>query len=399
MRPRLLSRRDTVRKTIRVGILHSLTGPMSINEKSIVEAELLAIEEVNAKGGVLKRPVEPVLADGGSDADIFAREAERLCVEEDVCVIFGCWTSSSRKAVRPVIEKLNRLLFYPPTYEGLEESPNIFYMGGAPSQQILPAVHWLLDNRGTDFFFVGSDYVWPRSSRAILGDILGYQGGSIVGESYLRMDQADVKPIVEQILDVKPHVIVNMLAHSHLAFFNELGAVGLEIPTFSLAFGEDLLSKLDPRVAAGGYMAWGYFHSLDIPENKEFVEAFKNRYGAHRVTDDTMHNAYVGVRLWANAAKAAGSTDSVALREALRGRSLRAPQGQVWVDEENHHLWRNVRIGQIKRSGRVDVIWSSETLLRPVPYPPSRPRGAWDALLSDMYANWDDQWVCPADGD
>lgn len=218
--PGIFRRRRRDLTPLRLGLLHSLSGPMAINERSMVDGEMMAVEEVNAAGGVLGRRIEPVVADGCSEAWMFACEAERLIIEKEVSAIVGCWTSASRRATVPVIEKLDGLLFYPPAYEGLEQSPNVIYTGAAPNQQTTPAVEWLLENRGTRFFLVGSDYVWPRSSAAIIHDHLRDHGGEVVGESYLRFDESDLDPVVEQIADVKPDVIVNILAHCHLEFSN-----------------------------------------------------------------------------------------------------------------------------------------------------------------------------------
>ncbi|PKV90083.1 urea ABC transporter substrate-binding protein [Streptomyces sp. TLI_146] len=380
---------------LRIGVLHSLTGPMAPNERSIVDSTMMAIEEINEEGGVLGRKIEPVVVDGASDSERFAREAERLIVEQQVQAIMGCWTSSSRKATIPVLERHEHLMFYPPTYEGLESCPYVVYTGGAPSQQVIPAVNWLLDNRGTRFFFVGSDYVWPRSAAAIIKDQLDYQGGELVGEEYRAFHETDFRSMVEKIVEARPDVIINTLAHNTLDFFRELSRAGVdpeEMPTFSLAFGEDLLSQAAPEDRVGGYGVWGYFQSIGSPKNTEFVESFRRRYGADRVTEDVCHNAYVSVRLWALAVEKAGDASPAAVRKAIKGLRYEAPQGPVWVDEENQHLWRTVRIGRIRPDRQFDIVWTSEVVIRPVPYPPYRTRRAWNELLTGLYDGWGGSW-------
>ncbi|MFK0237745.1 urea ABC transporter substrate-binding protein [Streptomyces vinaceus] len=382
---------------MRLGLLHSLTGPMAINERSMFDSEMLAVDEINAGGGVLGRPVEAVVADGASETEAFAAQLERLVVAEGVQAVVGCWTSSSRKACVPVLERHQHLLFYPPTYEGLEACPYIVYTGGAPSQQIIPAVNWLLDNRGRRFFMVGSDYVWPRASTQVITDQLIYQGGELVGQAYLRFDQNCVADLIRQVQDAQPDVIINTLAHGHLDFFRALRSGGLsleDVPVFSLAVGEDLAAQLEGQ-AAGGYCVWGYFQSIDNPENQRFVQQFKDRYGQHRVTEDSCHNAYVAVHLWAAAANRAGATDPKSVRAALKGMEFQAPQGTVWVDEENQHLWRTVRIGRARPDGQFDIVWTSEVPVRPVPYPPYRTRRAWDDMLDQLHHSWGGRWECP----
>jgi urea transport system substrate-binding protein len=387
------------RAPIRIGVLHSLTGTMAISEKSVVDAVTLAVEEINRSGGLLGRQIEMVVADGQSNNEIFAREAERLIATEKVDVVFGCWTSGSRKTVRPVFEKRDHLLFYPVQYEGLESSPNIVYMGAAPNQQIIPAVRWAVRTKGRRFFLVGSDYVFPRAANAIIRDHLGPWRGQVVGEEYVRLGERDMSGVIKAIVAAKPEVILNTLnGDSNVAFFDALRAAGITaaaVPTISFSIAENELQSLPREKMAGDYAAWNYFQSIDTAINQQFVQAFKARYGAGRATSDPLEAAYVGVHLWAAAVTSAGTTDVKKVRAAVANRSQRGPGGMVYVDPENRHTWKTVRIGQIRPDGQFDIVWSSEYPIRPVPYPPQRTVQAWEAMLQQLYASWGNRWVRP----
>jgi urea transport system substrate-binding protein len=387
------------RAPIRIGVLHSLTGTMAISEKSVVDAVTLAVEEINRSGGLLGRQIEMVVADGQSNNEIFAREAERLIATEKVDVVFGCWTSGSRKTVRPVFEKRDHLLFYPVQYEGLESSPNIVYMGAAPNQQIIPAVRWAVRTKGRRFFLVGSDYVFPRAANAIIRDHLGPWRGQVVGEEYVRLGERDMSGVIKAIVAAKPEVILNTLnGDSNVAFFDALRAAGITaaaVPTISFSIAENELQSLPREKMAGDYAAWNYFQSIDTAINQQFVQAFKARYGAARATSDPLEAAYVGVHLWAAAVTSAGTTDVKKVRQAVADRSQRGPGGMVYVDPENRHTWKTVRIGQIRPDGQFDIVWSSEYPIRPVPYPPQRTVQAWEAMLQQLYASWGNRWVRP----
>ncbi len=387
---------------IKVGVLHSFTGTMAISETSVADATLLAIEEINKKGGVLGRLIEPIVVDGQSDWPTFAMEAERLITKEKVSVVFGCWTSASRRTVKPVFEKYDHLLFYPVQYEGLEQSPNIIYTGAGPNQQIIPAVKWSFDHLGKRFFLVASDYVFPRSANAIIKDQTAALRGEIVGEEYILLGSSEVKGVVQKIVQTKPDVIFNTInGDSNVAFFRELRAAGITpevIPTLSFSIAEHEVRTLGSKLVRGDYAAWNYFQSIDRPENKAFVESFKARYGIHRVTNDPMEAGYFGVYLWAQGVEAAKETDPKIVRKALLNQSFAAPEGLVYVDEENQHTWKTVQIGKINAEGQFDIVWSSEKPVRPVPYPIYRSRSEWDKFLNDLYTGWGNQWANPGGG-
>lgn len=387
------------RPPIRVGILHSMTGTMAISEAAVVNAETMAIDEINAAGGILGRRVEAVVMDGKSDGATFAREAERLISEEKVCTVFGCWTSASRKTVVPVFEKHDHLLVYPLQYEGLEQSPNVVYVGAAPNQQIIPAVKWCSDNIGKRFFLIGSDYVFPRTANAIIRDQVTAGGGEIVGEEYLLLGSRDVDAAVAKIVAAKPSVILNTInGDSNVAFFKALRAAGLtpdKVSTLSFSIAEDELRTLDVSNMVGDYAAWNYFQSIPSETNRDFVARFKAKFGANRTTDDPVEAGYVGVRLWAQAVADAGTDDVRLIREHFRRQSLEAPSGIVYVDPETQHTWKVVRIGRIRGDGQFDIVWNSESPIRPVPFPVYRSRAQWNELLSGLNAGWGGAWANP----
>jgi urea transport system substrate-binding protein len=385
---------------IRVGILHSMTGTMAISEKAVVDATLLAIDEINASGGLLGRRVVPTLRDGASDWPRFAREAEGLVRDTEIVAVFGCWTSASRKSVRPIFERAGHLLFYPVQYEGMEISPTIIYTGAAPNQQIIPAVKWALDNVGRRFFLVGSDYVFPRMANEVIRDQLGTLKAEVVGERYLPLGSQDVATIVAEIVAKKPDVILNTInGDTNVAFFKALRAAGItpkQIPTISFSIGENELVAMDRSQVAGDYAVWNYFQSISTERNQRFVAAFKARYGADRVVSDPMEAAYDAVYLWAAAVRRAGTADVASVREALLGRVFDAPGGPVYVDPLNHHLWKTVRVGRIRDNGQFDIVWESPKPIRPQPFPASRPQAQWEAAVDELFRRWGGQWAAPA---
>ncbi|MCU0497657.1 MAG: urea ABC transporter substrate-binding protein [Anaerolineae bacterium] len=394
----IYSRLDTP-EPIKIGILHSLSGTMAISEAPVVDAVLLAVEEINAAGGIMGHPIEPIIVDGRSDWQVFATEAERLILDEQVNVIFGCWTSACRKTVRPVFERHNHLLIYPVQYEGLETSPNIIYTGAAPNQQIIPAVKWALDNLGTRFYLVGSDYVFPRTANAIIRDQLTALRGEVVGEEYVLLGSTEVSDIIQDIQAKRPDVILNTInGDSNIAFFQELRAAGISaerIPTISFSIAEGELQSMDTSTMIGDYAAWNYFQSLDRPENQRFVERFRARYGADRVVGDPLEAGYFGVYLWAQAVTEVDSWDVGRVRLAMHDQSFNAPQGVVYIDGDTQHTWKTVRIGQITADGQFNIVWDAQTLLRPQPYPSFRSVNEWQLFLDDLYNGWGQQWANP----
>lgn len=390
---------------IKVGILHSLSGTMAISEKAVVEGELMAIDEINSQGGLLGRPIEPVIVDGASDSKTFVKLAEKLITKDKVSVVFGCWTSSCRKTVKPIFEKYRHLLFYPLQYEGLEDSPYIVYLGAAPNQQILPALKWSIDNIGKRFYLVGSDYVFPHTANEIIKDQMKVLGGEVMKEDYVLLgaSKAAVLPIVRDIARLKPDMILNTInGDTNAAFFEALREAGItpeKIPVMSFSIAEGELATMKSDVMAGNYAAWNYFQNIDSEKNREFVENFKKKYGENRVTDDPIESGYLGVKLWAQAVKHANSVNTDMVQRSIKNQSFHAPEGPVYIHATNQHTWRNVRIGKIRKDGQFDIVWKSLKPIEPIPYPSSRTRDEWNRFLQDLYQKWDNNWVNPGKKD
>lgn len=358
--------------TIKVGILHSLSGTMAISEVSVKDSEMMAIDEINAKGGVLGKKIEPVTEDGASNPTTFAEKAKKLLQQDKVATVFGCWTSASRKAVLPVFEENNGLLWYPVQYEGMESSPNIFYTGAAPNQQIVPAVDWLLKNKGKKFFLLGSDYVFPRTANKIIKAEVAAMGGQVTAEEYTPMGHTDFSTIINKIKASKPDVVFNSLnGDSNVAFFKQLKDAGIsskDLTTLSVSVAEEEVRGIGAANMQGHLVSWNYYQTTDTPENKEFVKNYKAKYGADRVTDDPIEAAYDAVYLWAAAVKKAGSTDVAKVQAAAKGIEFKAPEGLVKIEGENQHLWKPVRIGEVTADGLIKEVWSTGETVKPDPY-------------------------------
>ena len=339
------------------------------------------------------RQVEYVIADGRSDWPTFAREAQQLIDQDKVSVIFGCWTSASRKSVKPVVEQRKHLLIYPMAYEGLEQSPNIIYTGAAPNQQVIPAVSWCYQKlKARKFYLIGSDYVWPHCVNEIIKDELKALGAECVGESYVFFGSAAVEESVAAIAKAAPDVIIStVVGDSNDPFYHRLQAAGIRperTPVLSFSIAEDELRKLPVPAMVGDFAAWDYFQSIDRPENHAFVQRFQARYGADRVTSDVIEAAYNSVHLWAQAVDEAQSADVANVIKSIRRQSLNAPEGIMTVDDETQHTWRPVYIGKIRGDGQFELVWSSEKPIRPIPYPSSRPRAEWESFLADLNRTW-----------
>jgi urea transport system substrate-binding protein len=358
---------------IKVGILHSLSGTMSISETTVRDSTLMAIEEINAAGGINGRLIEPIVEDGASDWPTFAEKARKLLLEDEVSVIFGCWTSASRKAVLPVVEENNGLLFYPVQYEGLEMSPNIVYTGATTNQQIVPAVEYLLSEGYSRFYLLGSDYVFPRTSNTIIRAQLDAAGAEVVGEEYLPLGGTEFSTILLNIQAAAPDVIFNTLnGDSNVAFYNQFADAGYtadSLMTMSVSIAEEEVVSIGVENILGHMVSWNYYQTVENPVNEAFVSAFKARYGEERVTSDPMEAGYFGVYLWAAAVEAAGSTEVDAVREAIHTGEIttEAPEGTVTLDGLTQHTIKPVRIGMIREDGLIDTIYETEPVV-PDPY-------------------------------
>jgi urea transport system substrate-binding protein len=362
--------------TVTVGILHSTTGTMAISETGSVQAEKLAIQQINESGGVLGRQIEIIQEDGASDWPTFAEKAKKLLVQDKVAAVFGCWTSASRKAVLPVFEQHNGMLYYPTFYEGLEQSPNVIYTGQEATQQILAGIDWVVDEKGAKtFFLLGSDYIWPRTSNKIARKHIEKLGLKVVGEEYYPLGHTQFNSVINKIRLKKPDVIYAIVVGgSNVAFYKQLKAAGLDLDDgkttlLTISVTEDEILGIGGENIEGAYAAMKYFQSLDNENNKAFVAAFKDMWGEDSVIGDVTQAAYLGPWLWKAAVEAAGSFDIDKVREASPGIELdTAPEGYVRI-HENHHLWSKTRIGKARGDGQYDVIYETTELMEPDPFP------------------------------
>jgi urea transport system substrate-binding protein len=360
--------------TIKVGVLHSLSGTMSISEVSVKDSTLLAIEEINAAGGVMGKQLVPTIEDGASDWPTFAEKSKKLIQQDQVAVVFGCWTSASRKAVKPVFEQLNGLLFYPVQYEGLEQSPNIFYTGAEPSQQIVPGIDYLLEQGKKNIYLLGSDYVFPRTANKIIKLQLEAKGGKTAGEEYVQLGGTEFSTIIAKIKEAKPDAIFNTLnGDSNVAFFKQFKDAGFtadSLITMSVSVAEEEVRGIGADYLAGHLTAWNYYQTTKTPANEKFVAAYKAKYGKDRVTADPIEAGYFGVYLWKAAVEKAGSTDIAKIKEAVKSNEITfdAPEGKVKIDGETQHTYKYVRIGKVRADGLIDAVYESKDPLKPDPF-------------------------------
>lgn len=380
-------------ETIKVGILHSLSGTMAISETPLKEVALMAIDEINAKGGVLGKKLEPVVVDPASNWPVFAEKSRQLLSQDKVAVVFGCWTSVSRKSVLPVFEELNGLLFYPVEYEGEEISPNVFYTGAAPNQQTIPALEYMMSEEGGSakrFFLLGTDYIYPRTTNKILRAYLHSKGveDKDITEVYTPFSYSDYQTIIADIKKFatggKTVVVSTVNGDSNVPFYKELANQGIkatDIPVLAFSVGEEELRGIDTKPLVGHLSAWNYFQSVDNPINKKFVADYrayakaKNLPNADTVvTNDPMEATYVGIHMWAQAVEKAGTTDVDKVREAMAGQTFAAPSGfTLEMDPVNHHLHKPVMIGEIEENGQYNIVWQTETVIPAQPWNPLLP--------------------------
>jgi urea transport system substrate-binding protein len=360
--------------TVTVGQLHSATGTMAISETGSIQAEQLAIEQINAMGGVLGRRIRVIVEDGASDWPTFAEKSRKLLVNDKVAAVFGCWTSASRKAVLPVFEKENGILYYPTFYEGLEQSKNVIYTGQEATQQILAGLDWIAkEKKAKTFYLIGSDYIWPRTSNKIARKhIENVLKGSVVGEEYFALGHTQFNSLINKIKLRKPDVIYAIIVGgSNVSFYKQLNAAGItsdKYTVLTISVTEDEVLGIGGENLTGFYSAMKYFQSLDNPNNKAFVEAFKKKYGPRSVIGDVTQAAYLGPWLWKLAVEKAGSFDVDKVAAASPGLEFTgAPEGYVRV-HENHHLWSKLRIGQWGADGQAKVLYESG-LIEPDPFP------------------------------
>ena len=396
-------------ETIKVGILHSLSGTMAISETSLKDVALMTIDEINSKGGVLGKKLEPVVVDPASNWPLFAEKARELLTQQKVAVVFGCWTSVSRKSVLPVFEELNGLLFYPVQYEGEESSWNVFYTGAAPNQQAIPAVEYLASKEGGGakrWVLLGTDYVYPRTTNKILRAFLRNKlkvAEADIYETYTPFGWTDYQTIIAKIKSFaagKPTAVVSTInGDSNVPFYKELANQGLkatDIPVVAFSVGEEELRGIDTKPLVGHLAAWNYFMSIDTPQNKAFIAEWrdwvkKNNLpdGEKRVTNDPMEATYDGIKLWASAVDQAGTTNVDAVRQAVGYQKIMAPSGFMeGLSAQNHHLNKPVYIGEIQADGQFKVVWKTKGAIS---------AEAWSPYIADdrgKKADWTFPWAC-----
>lgn len=390
----VLMDREKEHKTVKLGVLHSQTGTMGMNEMSLRHCETLAVEALNASKEFPEVEFVPVVRDGRSRSEIFRRRARELVDIEKVDVIFGCWTSLHRKAVIDEIDNPTELfrdehfdgksspprkplLFYPLQYEGFEANRNVFYFGSTPNQQILPALDWFMSEQSGQrkrIYLIGSDYLFPRTANYIVKKYLETKSIEIVGEDYLPLGHSDFHEAAEKIQKASPDLILSTInGDSNLSFYKECHSIGLspeKSPVLATSVGEAELRRIPPEHVHGHYAAWSYFQSIDTPANKKFVRNFKKGFGLDRVVDDPMEAAYTQVMVWKEAYKIAKSSDPIKIREVLeKGLEFDAPGGRIKVDPKTHHLYKKFRLGRIGLDRQFEIIYESRDLIAPDPYP------------------------------
>ncbi|WP_416366126.1 urea ABC transporter substrate-binding protein [Nisaea sp.] len=388
--------------TIKVGILHSLSGTMAISETTLKDAMLMLIDEQNKKGGLLGKKLEPVVVDPASDWPLFAEKARELISKDGVSVTFGCWTSVSRKSVLPVFEELNGMLFYPVQYEGEESSRNVFYTGAAPNQQAIPAVDYMLGEEGGEakrVVLLGTDYVYPRTTNKILRSYLNAKGiaDADIMENYTPFGHSDWQTIVAQVKEFasqgkKTAVVSTINGDANVPFYKELANQGInaeDIPVVAFSVGEEELAGLDAGPLVGHLAAWNYFMSVDTPENDAFIKAWHAFIkDEKRVTNDPMEAHYIGFKMWVQAVEQAGTTDVDAVRQAMYGQTVKNLTGGTAVMNTNHHLSKPVLIGEILEDGQFEIVSATDGVVV---------GDAWSDFIPEsakLTADWTYPWVC-----
>jgi len=386
--------------TIKVGVLHSLSGTMAISETTLKDTVLFMIDEQNKKGGVLGKKLEAVVVDPASNWPLFAEKARELITKDKVSVVFGCWTSVSRKSVLPVFKELNSILFYPVQYEGEESERNVFYTGAAPNQQAIPAVDYLMkDEKVKRWVLAGTDYVYPRTTNKILEAYLKSKGVAQedIMINYTPFGHSDWQTIVADIKKFgsagkKTAVVSTINGDANVPFYKELGNQGIkatDIPVVAFSVGEEELAGLDTKPLLGHLAAWNYFESIKTPANDAFIKEWHDFIkNPKRVTNDPMEAHYIGFKMWTQAVRQAGTTDVDAVRQAMYGQKVKAPSGFVEVMNTNHHLSKPVMIGEIRPDGQFDVVWQTKEAIK---------ADAWSPYLAEdkgKIADWTYPWVC-----
>lgn len=357
--------------TVKLGLLHSLTGTIALAEASLVDAEKLAIDEINAAGGVMGKKIEPIVEDGASDWPTFAEKTKKLLDRDKVAAIIGCYTSASRKAILPVLHQSHGLLYYPTYYEGQEQDKSVIYTSQEATQSVIAAIEWMAKQEGKTFYLVGSDYIYPRTCNKIAKPTIARLGGKLVGEEYAPLGHTEFSSIINKIKAAKPDwVYSTVVGGSNVAFYKQLKAAGLDgekLKLLSTVVSENEIDGIGKENAVGYYACMGYFESLKNPQNEKFVKALKAKYGQNRVVGDPMECAYNAVYLWKMAVEKAKSFDVDKVIAASAGIVFDAPEGQIKL-ASNHHVAKKVRVGRARSDGQFDIVYESP-VMEPNPFP------------------------------
>lgn len=368
----VLPRTAFAQQTVKLGLLHSLSGTIALAEASLVDAEKFAIEEINAAGGVMGHQIVPVIEDGASENPVFAEKARKLLQRDKVAAIVGCYTSASRKAVLPALNQAKGLLYYPTYYEGQELDKQVIYTSQEATQSVIAAIQWLAREKGKSFFLVGSDYIYPRTCNKIAKPTITSLGGKVLGEEYAPLGHTEFSSIITKIKAAKPDCIYStVVGGSNVAFYKQLKAAGLDGEKqvlLSTVVSENEIDGIGKDNAVGYYACMGYFQSLKNPANERFISAFHKKFGNDRVIGDPMECAYNSVHLWKAAVEKAGSFEVDKVIAASGGLEIDAPEGKVRVHDSNHHVWKKVRVGRARADGQFDIVWESD-MMEPNPFP------------------------------
>jgi len=385
-------------KTIKVGILHSITGNMASSEQPVINGILTAIEEINNNGGLLNKQIEPIIADGASNPKIFASAAQNLIEKKQVTVIFGCWASSTRKEVKPIVEKNNNLLFYGASSEGLEVSPNIIYTGLTPNQQIIPGIIWAKSNFGPNMYLIGSSYILQHATHEIIKQFAKNNDINILGETFLPRASANVEKAIQEIKNLKPNIIINTIkGSSNTHFFKKLYEAtinGEPITTLSTCIGENTAYEIGPKYLSGHhFLTSSDVKSIKSDVNKRFLELIKKKYGNDNKISNETQTAYTNVYIWADAVKnTKTTTDIKKIKQYLGSNSLMSPQGPIVIDKDNFYRWQTPLILKFLSDGEALVIWQSQDPIKPEAYPHFLSKKHWDDFLLKKYNEWGHRW-------
>lgn len=387
------------KEPIKIGIIHSTSGTMAMSEKHVLDATLFSIEQINIQGGLLGRKIEAVVVDGKSSDQGFEDGLNEL-IKSGVTTIFGGWTSSSRKEMKKILEKENALLFYPLQYEGFESSKNIIYLGLVPNQQVIPTLHYGVENFGNRVFLVGSEYIYPKITNKFIESVSGYANLNIVGEEYKTLGENNFTDVIQKIEATQPSFIINTLnGDSNLAFFNALNKSAISLsttPVFSFSIAETEMTNISQAIGAkaveGSYLTWSYFNSLDNAENRELKKLFKQRFGENIVISDPMYTAFMAIKFYANVVSKYNNNEINSLKKNILKESIGGAAGVITIDKKNNHSWKQILIAKVDANATANVVWNSESPQEPKPFPQFIDSKKMQTYEEALYKKWDDSY-------